>query len=103
MSIASNHQNSSSRSPSIHTARWCKPAPRFIKLNVDAAFFPDEGVGATAAAIVRDDRGNFLAAQCKCIPFAADVITTEAMAMRDGLALANFLGFIRVEAESESM
>ena len=68
--------------------RWCKPNKSFTKLNVDAVFFPDEGVGATAA-ILRDDRGNFLAARCKFISFAAAVITIDVMAMRDGLALAN--------------
>ena len=57
----------------------------FTKLNVDAIFFPDEGVGATTA-VLRDDRGNFLAAQCKFIPFAADEITIEAMTMRKDLA-----------------
>jgi hypothetical protein len=71
-------------------------------LNVDAAFYPDEGAGATTA-ILRDVRGNFVAAQCKFIPFAADVITTEALAMRDGLVFANSLGFNRLEAESDSL
>ncbi|EMS66002.1 Leucine-rich repeat-containing protein 40 [Triticum urartu] len=72
----------------INEAKWSKPDPRFIKLNVDAAFYPDEGVGATAA-IIRDDR--------------ADIITTEALAMRDGLVFANVLGCSRVEAESDSL
>ena len=34
---------------------------------------------------------------------AADVSTVEAMAMRDGLNLANSLGFNRIEAESDSL
>ena len=44
-------------------------------------------MGATAI-ILQDDRGNFLATQCKFIPYDADIITTEAMAMTDGLELA---------------
>ena len=102
LSIACNHQRASSSTPSSPEAKWSKPDPQFIKLNVDAAFYPDEGVGAIAA-ILRDVRGNFVAAQCKFIPFAADVITTEALAMRDGLVFANSLGFNRLEAESDSL
>ncbi|KAI5003235.1 hypothetical protein ZWY2020_030395 [Hordeum vulgare] len=86
----------------INEAKWSKPDPRFIKINVDATFYPDEGVGATTT-IIRDDRGNFIGAQCKFIPFAADIITTEALAMRDGLVFANALGCNQVEAESDSL
>ena len=75
---------------------------KYIKLNVGASFVADEGSGATAA-VLRDEKGRFIAAQCKFIQFAADVVTTEAMAMRDGLNLANTLGFNRVEAESDSL
>ena len=82
--------------------RWCKPDPRFTKLNVDAAFFADEGSGATAA-VLRDDRGKFIAAQCKFIPVATDAITTKATTIRDGLAFVNSLGFSRIEAESDSL
>ena len=53
--------------------------PKFVKLNVDAAYSEDEGMGATAA-VIRDERGTFLAAQCKLVTHAADVVTTEAMA-----------------------
>lgn len=35
--------------------------------------------------------------------YVADVITTEAMVMRDGLTLANTLGFNRVKAEFNSI
>lgn len=66
---------------------------------MDTSFFADEGVGSTAA-VIRDERGNFLAAQCQYIPYAADVVTTEALAMRDGLNFANSLGFSRVEPDS---
>ena len=79
-------------------AKWTKPEVRSVKLNVYAAFHIDEGSGATAA-VIRDHRGNFLAPQCSFVPFAADACTTEAMAMRDGLVLANSLGFNTVEAE----
>ena len=62
---------------------------------MDAAFYPDEGVGATTT-IIRDDSGNFIGAQCKFIPFAVDIIITEALSMRDGLVFANALRCNRV-------
>ena len=83
LSIASNHQNSSLRSPSIPEARWCKANLSITKPNVDAIFFTNERLGATAA-ILKDDRANFLVARCKFIPFVADLITVEAIAMRTG-------------------
>jgi ribonuclease HI len=99
---ANNHHLACSRSSEGKDHRWIRPEPKFVKRNVDEAFFVDEGVGATTA-VLRDEKGIFLAAQCKYIPFAADVITTKAMAMCDGLNFANSLGFQRVEAESDSL
>ena len=78
-----------------------KPDIGYVKLNVDAAFYPDEGRGATAA-VIRDGKGNFLAAHCIYLDYAADAMMAEAMAMRDGLIFANSLGFPWVEAESDS-
>lgn len=72
-----------------------------MKLNVDVAFFVDEGAGATTD-VLRDNSENFLAAQSRYIPHAADIVTSEALAMRNGLEFANSLVFSRVEAESDS-
>ena len=73
-----------------------------MKVNVDATFHEDEGMGATAT-VIRDEKAKILAAQCKLIPYVADVVTTEALAMMNELELANSLGFNRVEAESDSL
>ena len=54
-------------------------------------------------AVLWDDKGRFIAAQRRFIPVAADVSVVEARAMRDGLNLANSLGFNRIEAESDSL
>ena len=82
--------------------KWSLPGPGFIKLNVDASFHVDIGAGATTA-VLRDNRGNFIAAQCLYIARGVDVVTMEATAMRDGFILANSLGFHNVEAESNSI
>ena len=102
MAIASNYEKAFTKTFRPQEYKWVKPNPKFVKVNVDAAYYQDEGMGATSV-IIRDEKGNFIAATCKFIPFAADVVTTEAMAMRDGLELANSLGFNRLEAESDSM
>lgn len=70
-----------------------------MKLNVDASFHVEEGAGATAA-VIRDERGNFLAGHCRFMSYVVDVVTMETMAMRAGLIFANSLGFPRVEAVS---
>ncbi|KAI4986208.1 hypothetical protein ZWY2020_018838 [Hordeum vulgare] len=88
------------RAPVEH--RWKRLEPRFLKLNVDASFHANEGVGSVAG-VLRDERGNSIAGFCKFIPSATEVVTIEAMAMRGGLLLTNSLGFNRVEAESDSL
>ena len=102
LAIANNFQQANVKKSSVVQERWKKPDPKFVKLNVDAAFYATEGAGATAA-VIKDDKGVFLAAQCIFIPYASSVVTTEAQAMRDGLNFANSLGFLRVEAESDSL
>lgn len=102
LAIVGNYVKSITQRRELNEHKWKRPEARFIKVNVDASYHEEEGSGATAA-IIRDEKGRFIAAQCKFIRFAADAVTTEAMAMRDGLNLANRLGFNRVEAESDSL
>lgn len=92
LAIANNFHEANKKSRENHVQRWLKPNPKFMKVNVDAAFYENERAGATAA-VIHDDKGNFLAAQCKFLTHAANVVTSEAIAMRDGLAFANSLGF----------
>ena len=99
--ITANYVNAHSLKATSKTRGWSRPPMGFVKLNVDAAFYPDEGRGATAA-VIRDGKGNFLAAHCIYLDYAADAMMAEAMAMRDGLIFANSLGFPWVEAESDS-
>ena len=45
----------------VQEPTWRKPDPKFVKVNVDASFHLEEGTGATSA-IIRDCKGNFVAA-----------------------------------------
>ena len=83
LAIASNFQKAFSKNSTTLEQKWFQPEPNFIKLNVDAAYFEEKGAGATTT-ILQDDQGKFLAAECKLVPYAADVVTTETMTMRDG-------------------
>jgi hypothetical protein len=56
---------------------WKKPREDFVKLNVDAGFDIDAGTGSTGS-VLRDDRGQFLAASCRGLPFISDAATAEA-------------------------
>ena len=80
LAIANNFHQANQRSQDTHEKRWFKPNPRFVKLNVDASFHLDEGTGATAA-VIRDEKGNFLEAQCKYLIHVSDVVTSDALAM----------------------
>ena len=101
LAIANHYKKSTAKNSSNVDERWTLPNSGFVKVNVDAAFHADCGSGATAA-VIRDFKGNFIAANCAYIDRGLNVVSMEAMAMRDGLNLANSLGFHNVEAESDS-
>ena len=71
-----------------------------MKLNVDAGFSYESGTRRTWA-IIRNDRGKFLAAGNCGISFAYDPSTSEARALHDGLLLAGQLGCNRIEVNSD--
>ena len=75
-----------SRTNDQRVHKWKRSKARHVKLNVDASFHADEGSDATAA-VLRDDKGRVIAAQCRYIQVAA----------------ANTSGFNRVEAKSDSL
>jgi ribonuclease HI len=73
-----------------------------VKLNVDASFHVDSRVGAVGA-ILRDSHGRFLAASTKYVPYVGSVAEAEAIAMKEGLWLANRKGCNALLAESDSL
>lgn len=92
---ASKHQTIPSSS------RWKKPEPRQVKLNVDASFHIDSYAGAVGA-VLRDYKGNFIAASTIFLPYVASSEMAEALAMREGLSLASRMGCNNIVAESDS-
>jgi ribonuclease HI len=82
--------------------KWSKPGPREVKLNVDASFHVDSYAGSTGA-IIRDQQGGFVAASSSFLQYVASPLMAEAIAMREGLALAIKMGCSNVVAESDSL
>jgi ribonuclease HI len=76
-----------------------KPATRVYKLNIDAAFDPNSGRGATGA-IIRDSGGNFIADACD---HAMEVAAMEASALLLDTKLAEQFGAQSLMVESDSM
>ncbi|KAE8781303.1 retrotransposon expressed [Hordeum vulgare] len=79
---------------------WQLPPAGLYKLNVDAVFSGDSGTGSTEA-VLRDDRGTFIAGSCSGIPFAEDASSAVARALRDGLILASEVGMQKLVVESD--
>jgi hypothetical protein len=75
------------RTPRNSENRWSKPEPRQVKVNVDGSFHENDGSGAVGA-ILRDYQGRFIAASSIFYPNLASASTAEALAMKEGLALA---------------
>ena len=67
--------------------RWIAPPAGLIKVNVDAALSKNEKLAAVLA-VARDDAGVFVGASAFVLRDADDPETLEAMACREGLALA---------------
>jgi ribonuclease HI len=80
--------------------RWKKPEVRLVKVNVDTSFFVDRRDGAVGA-VIRDFQGGFIAASSKCIPHVSSATMVEAMAMKEGLALAHRRGYSSITAEGD--
>jgi hypothetical protein len=81
---------------------WTKPRINFLKLNVDATFHADIQRGAIGA-VLQDRHGVFLAAMSRFIPHVSSAAMAEALAMRDGLEMANSRGRVSIEAESDCL
>lgn len=70
--------------------RWIPPPLGLVKINIDVATSKNSSK-AVVAAIARDAVGNFLGASALVIHGLSDAEIVEAIACREGLALASDL------------
>jgi ribonuclease HI len=82
--------------------RWARPEVRHTKVHIDDSYHVDLHAGSLGA-VIRDHNGKFIAASTLYLLHVASAAATEAMAMREGLALATRLGCNDVIMESDSM
>lgn len=66
------------------------------------SFHEEELAGATEA-IPRDEHGQFITAATWFVPHVSDVVTAEAIALRNGLDLAAHIECPKIEAELDSL
>jgi ribonuclease HI len=104
MSILSIVTNSARASANARprSVKWCAPCENKVKVNVDGSFHSDVHAGAVGA-VIHDHNGGFLAASSSFISDLSSAGAAEALAMREGLALAHRLGFNKVIMESDSV
>ena len=81
--------------------RWQPPDEGWIKCNVDGAFYSESGQGATGA-VLQNDAGSFEAGRAKWYSHCLDPLSMEALACRDGVALAADLGVQKLKIETDS-
>jgi hypothetical protein len=85
LSIVANAARVTEKRTDVMTEKWSRPEPRQVKLNVDASFYDDLKAGATGA-VLRDYKGEFIAASSTYIPHVPSAIMAESHAMKEGLA-----------------
>jgi hypothetical protein len=76
---------------SISGPKWIPPPEGLVKINVDATTSKNTAKSAFAA-VPRGDDGSFLGASTVVLSGLSDAKTLEAMACREGLALAADIG-----------
>ena len=79
---------------------WKKPPEDFVLLNVDASFNHTRSSGSTGA-VLRDSAGSFVAAAVNCFEHVLDAPMAEAMALREGMALAQMIGCSKLVIHSD--
>ena len=69
---------------------------------MDASYNQDRGTGSTGA-VIRDSSGSFIAAAARFIEHVLDAPMAEAMALREGLLLAQQIGCSRLMIQSDCL
>jgi hypothetical protein len=80
--------------------KWQKPEVGWCKVNTDAAFDLASGSGS-AGVVIRDEQGQVIAGAARWFDYVPDVLTTEALAAKEGLELALEMGYDQVILETD--
>ncbi|BFG16782.1 hypothetical protein CerSpe_030560 [Prunus speciosa] len=80
---------------------WERPPAQFFKINVDGALKTNDSVRGLGV-VIRDDRGELIAAAAKPVCGMFTPNATELFAIRFGLQLAKDLGLQHIYLESDA-
>ena len=88
--------------PSACEVSWKKPQARVFKINTDGAMV-DNGRRLSIGVIIRDSRGEAVAALCRVLPDCFSIDETEVLAVEARILLARELDLHQVIMESDSL
>lgn len=83
-------------------ASWYSPDKDWFQLNSDAAIHKTKGV-AGLGVVIRNARGEFMAASTSQSSYFGDIEFAEASAILKGIKLVEDLGFLPLLIESDSV
>jgi len=86
----------------VKPTRWIAPPSGFMKINVDAAIAKNS-VKVSMAAVAHDEAGQFMGASVLVLAGVSDPEMAEAIACREGLALAADLMIQRFKVTSDCL
>jgi ribonuclease HI len=86
---------------SLELQQWQPPPLSYVKCNVDASFFNNDGATGWGWC-VRDHRGRFLLAGTNLIQAHLNTLEGEAMAIKEAMSELMLRGFSNVIFESDS-
>nr|XP_023907618.1 uncharacterized protein LOC112019310 [Quercus suber] len=94
------HKPKPKSNPRNAVVQWSPPSERLYKVNFDAALFDHLGC-AGLGVVVRDWRGNVLAALSQKVALPQSVEMAEALAAKRAVQLATEMSFTRVLVEGD--
>jgi len=70
---------------------WKRPPEGKLLINIDGSFREESDSGGTGV-VIRDSKGTFIAGSCNYMEHVVDAPTSEVMALKEGLLLAQWIG-----------
>ena len=95
------NKHSSNPGPRL-AARWSPPPENCYKINFDAALFDQLG-SAGIGVVVRDHRGEVMAALSQKIALPQSVALAEARAAHKAITFAQEMSFFRIQVEGDCL
>ncbi|XP_065623699.1 uncharacterized protein LOC136065014 [Quercus suber] len=93
---------SSTITPKSQASSWTPPPPGYYKINVDGASSED-GRPSSIGVIIHDSNGRVMAAMCKLLQACHPIEAVEAIAIENGILLAQEIQVSKIIIESDAL